>query len=567
MASLTPQEQAWTGEAIASAVIPLLVAFLNSLVAGYALTAGFRERRNVAFAAGPAGVGLWALAWFVSVFNPATLEAMRVLGTTGGLIAMSGFAADALSELDRRRARRLVGLWGGLAVLATASVFLFLETDVGRRYETQLFATFGRALAVAAVPVMVVARLSQRSTADGALLGIVRWSLWSAGLTALAFILFSAAAVARARTLVDPILYVVLLAELLALAYVVHRRIDVHVLLSRAVTYSGLAILVAGATALVFSQLGYRVDVVVVTVTVAIALAATALFMGFSEPVTRQVTRLLFPKHARMEAALSASRGELSALRRRLERAEKLAIAGELAASVAHEIKNPLAPIRGYAQLLEGKLAELPKERRDVFEKGLRIIREETERIDGRVHALLDIARADRARPSIEEELDLNRVVIEAAAVAEAEPGVGKVLRDLDPEIGFVAGDADEMRGALSNLMKNAAEAMLEGGGTTLSITTRRQGDRAVVEVVDDGPGIEGTESERVFQAFYTTKQGGTGLGLAIARSAVEGAGGTLTISPRDGGRGTVARMELLIREGPSKVRSAEAELHTKGAY
>lgn len=563
---MSPGEQTWTGGLIASAVIPLLVALLNLLVAGYALTAGFRERRKLAFAAGPAGVGLWALAWFVSVFNPSTLGPMRVLGAAGGLLAMSGYTVDALLDLDRRRARRWAGLWAGLALAATASVFLLLETELGRHYETQLAATFARALAVAAVPVLVLARLSQKGGAEGPLLGVIRWSLWSAAITGLAFALFTAAAVAGARTLVDPILYVVLLAELLALAYIVHRRIDVHVLLSRAVTYSGLAIIVAGVTALIFSQLGYEVDVVVVTVTVAVSLMATALFMALSDPITRQVARMLFPKHARMEAALSTSRGELSALRRRLERAEKLAIAGELAASVAHEIKNPLAPIRGYAQLLEGKLQQLPEERREVFEKGLRIIREETERIDGRVHALLDIARADRGRPSIEESFDLNRVVIEAALVAEAEPGLEHVLRDLDPEIGFVAGNADEMRGALSNLMKNAAEAMQDGGGSTLSVTTRREGDRVVVEVADDGPGIEQAAVERVFEAFYTTKEGGTGLGLAIARSAVEAAGGTLTIGPRTGARGTVARMALLSREPSSTEPSAETELSTKGA-
>ena len=108
------------------------------------------------------------------------------------------------------------------------------------------------------------------------------------------------------------------------------------------------------------------------------------------------------------------------ALRRRLERAEKLAIAGELAASVAHEIKNPLAPIRGYAQLLGSRLAEVSIAERPVFEKGLNIIREETDRIDQRIAALLEIARSDRATASVEETFDLNRVVIEAAMVAEA---------------------------------------------------------------------------------------------------------------------------------------------------
>src|SRR5688500_16669169 len=85
-------DSVWTAELVASAVVPLLVARLNLLAAGYALTAGLRDRRKLAFAAGPAGVGLWALAWFISVFNPESIRDMRMVGTVGGLIAMSGFA-------------------------------------------------------------------------------------------------------------------------------------------------------------------------------------------------------------------------------------------------------------------------------------------------------------------------------------------------------------------------------------------------------------------------------------------------------------------------------------------
>jgi signal transduction histidine kinase len=536
----------WTAELIASAVIPLLVALLNLLVAGYALTAGLRDRRKLAFAAGPAGVGMWALAWFISVFNPESLEDMRMLGTAGGSIAMSGFALDVLLELPRRIAVRLATLGAAFAAIAAGALFLFLRTKLGSDYEADLGSLGARVLSLSAALVACAGRWTERRHDDPAIRRMARWCLVSAAVTGIGFSIFTALALAGARSFVDPLLFVVLLAELFALAYVVTRRIDVHVLLSRAITYSSLAIVVAAVAALLFAQLGYRIDLALLSLTVATSLMAAALFMGLSEPITRRVERLVFPKHARIEAALAASKGELSALKRRLERAEKLAIAGELAASVAHEIKNPLAPIKGYAQLLHAKLNGLPEEQRELFEKGLRISREETERIDRRVAELLDMARAERTRASSEEQFDLNRVVIEAAAVAEGEPGLLRLERRLDPAAGMVAGNADEMRGALLNLMKNAAEAKQ---GATLEVITRRDGERAIVEIADDGPGIPPEASERVFQAFYTTKAGGTGLGLAIAKSAVEAAGGTIALSPREGG-GTVARIELRGERG-----------------
>src|SRR5688500_1812600 len=301
------------------------------------------------------------------------MEKMRLLGSVGGVIAMSGFAADALLEIPRRVAMRLAIFGAVLALSATGSIAIFLETKIGQRFELDVTSFSARALAVSAAIVVFLARWTQRPDR------MARWCIHSSWITALGFALFTALALTGARSFVDPLLFVVLLAELFALAYIVTHRIDLHVLLSRAVAYSGLAILVAAIAAIAYAQLGYAIDLAVVSVTVATSLMAAALFMGVSDPLTRRVERLMFPQHAKMEAALAASRGEMSALKRRLERAEKLAIAGELAASVAHEIKNPLAPIKGYAQLLEGKLSHLPEEQRPQFEKGLRIIREETE--------------------------------------------------------------------------------------------------------------------------------------------------------------------------------------------
>ena len=519
-------------------MLPLLVALFNLLVAGYAMAAARGDRSRLAFAFGPAGVGIWAVAWFVSLFDPGSLQAMRLVGTIGGLVAISGFAADALRELSWARIGWVLG--SAAALVAVAAVLVSKSV----LYEVDLVSFLPRTAAVAIAGVVAAARwLSRNKDAETRQLSLRVVTV--IGACAVGYAGFAVYAYWDGRAGIDPLLLVVLVAECLALVYIAHRRVEVRILLSRAVTYAILSMAVAVVAALVFGLLGYEVDVVVLTVTVAIALFAAILFMGLGELMSSGFEQLLFPERARLTRALGASRGEIAALKRRLERAEKLAIIGELAASVAHEIKNPLAPIRGYAQLLSDKLGSLSPEERELFERGLGIIQEESDRIDGRVQSLLQLARSERQTASFQESLELNRVVLEAAAVAEGEEGVAEIASDLDPSVGRVVGNEDELRGALLNLLKNAAEAMAGTDGSRIDVRTHREAERVVVLVEDEGPGLPPDGADRIFEAFYTTKEGGTGLGMAIARSAVEAAGGTIRIDPRSGRRGAVVRIEL----------------------
>lgn len=528
-----------------SAIVALVVALLNLLVAGYTVTTArersLRDPSRVAFAAGPAGVGVWALAWFVSLFDEASLDGARALGTAGGLVAITGFAVDALLSLDRRRALRIAA--GALA--ATIAIVGLVAALAARSHEVFGFTFVARVASLAGVGATIVAHGYAWTSARDDERRLARSVLFTSLGTVVFCGVLALAAFLGDRTIVDPLLLVVLLAELWALVYILQHRVEVRLLLSHSLTYVLLSSVVALVAAGVFRVLGYAPDPVAIAVTVMIALLASALFMGTSTRLTSHVERLLFPEQARLQQALATSRGELSALRRRLERAEKLAIAGELAASVAHEIKNPLAPIRGYAQLLEGRLGSVDERERAMFTKGLAIIREETDRIDRRIAELLAAARAERATASVEDTADLNRVVIEAVLVASGEAGRIRVEQHLDPKLGRVVGNEDELRGAISNLLKNAIEAMQGTDGRVVDVVTRLEEARAIVEVVDEGPGLAPRDAERVFDAFYTTKQGGTGLGLAIARSAVEAAGGTISLEDRGTARGAIARIAL----------------------
>jgi signal transduction histidine kinase len=240
--------------------------------------------------------------------------------------------------------------------------------------------------------------------------------------------------------------------------------------------------------------------------------------------------------------------------RSRLERAERLAIAGELAASVAHEIKNPLAALRGYAELLGDSPGHVAPEQRERFEKAVRIIREESDRIDAKVAQLLSLGRAPKGRLE-GRPLDVSRVVLEAVAVAEGEVDIPPIVPRLDPTL-KVVGDEDELRGVLLNLLKNAGDAMRGGTGGHIEVVARKEEGSVAIEVRDQGRGLGEVDREQLFRPFYTTKSQGTGLGLAISRSAVEAAGGRLSLLPREDRAGAVARVVLpAVVEGASSAR------------
>ncbi|MGC4114626.1 MAG: ATP-binding protein [Myxococcales bacterium] len=135
-------------------------------------------------------------------------------------------------------------------------------------------------------------------------------------------------------------------------------------------------------------------------------------------------------------------------------------------------------------------------------------------------------------------------------AVARDEPQTPELKVWLAPVAGEVVGDEDEIRGAVANLLDNAVEAS-EADRRPVEIRTGMADGRAFVEIKDEGCGIAPADVERLFRPFHTTKTKGTGLGLVIARSAVEAAGGKVTLAPREEGKGAVARIELAMAAAP----------------
>ena len=222
---------------------------------------------------------------------------------------------------------------------------------------------------------------------------------------------------------------------------------------------------------------------------------------------------------------------------------EKLAALGEMAAVLAHEIRNPLGAIRGHAQLAAARLAG--------DERGARSIATviaETTRLAALVDALLRYARP---RPPDRQDTDFGALcesVVALAADEAAAVGVSfSVERDAEGPHGSC--DADQVEQVLLNLVRNALQAQPDGGRAL--VTARRERDGVTIRVEDSGPGIPSADRDRVFAPFVTSRAEGTGLGLAIARQIAEAHGGSLTVGESEmGGAALVLRLPDALPRG-----------------
>lgn len=239
----------------------------------------------------------------------------------------------------------------------------------------------------------------------------------------------------------------------------------------------------------------------------------------------------------------------------RMKERERLAALGEMAAGLAHEIRNPLGAIKGAAQYLQA--SPIGEEDREF----LGIIVEEADRLNRVVSQFLDYARPLQVDLSPASLADIARAVIQLVQAQGPPPGCELILA-ADPDLPPVQVDVEKVKQVALNLVQNAIEAL--GGPGTVRVAVRRagaaprlpgeaesgwmirragalaSGERGVAEVVvsDDGPGISAEDLEKLFIPFFTTKERGTGLGLAVCERIVRAHGGEIEVRTRPG-RGT----------------------------
>ena len=216
-----------------------------------------------------------------------------------------------------------------------------------------------------------------------------------------------------------------------------------------------------------------------------------------------------------------------------MQQAAQLSLVGDLAAGLAHEIKNPLAGIQGVVDILLRR-----RDAGDPDSEALRGIRSEVDRIDQTVRALLD-----RARPRVlaTKLSSLTDVVHRAVNVARAQalaPSEGRIAIQLNvpAEPIVISIDAAKIEDAVLNLIINAIEASENNGSVSVRIfhsppdEVNTQGDEVVIEVSDKGRGISEENLSRIFNPFFTTTKGGTGLGLPAVRRIIRAHGGRVEV-------------------------------------
>ncbi len=246
-------------------------------------------------------------------------------------------------------------------------------------------------------------------------------------------------------------------------------------------------------------------------------------------------------------AGLAAFRLGMARIQREAQRVQSLALLGTFAAEVAHEVRNPLAAIRGAVQFLreEARRGGL----RDDLASYLELVDDEVERLDQVVTGYHSLARPTSLQ---NQRVDAGKVVRDLSTLQQRAIPTNVTLRvEVDDGLPLVRGDAGRLRQALLNLVRNAVHAMPSGG--TLTIRARseqgRKRDRTVLlEVEDSGVGISKKDLDSVFKPFYSTSAGGSGLGLAVTQRIAEEHQGTLLVRSA-AGKGSIFALVLPAEE------------------
>lgn len=240
-----------------------------------------------------------------------------------------------------------------------------------------------------------------------------------------------------------------------------------------------------------------------------------------------------------------------NASHKQLEETSNLVAMGKAIAGVAHDIKTPLISIGGFIRLVRKHLSPESPDR-----EKLELAVKETERLESLVKEMLDFSRPlalTIARNDV-------RTIVQSIAPLLQDQAKRRGV-SIDTAVGSISisieCDENRMRQALLNLVGNAVEASPEGGQVRIRTTQER--GRAIIDVVDEGPGIPAEIMDRIFIPFFTTKSGGTGLGLAIVAKIAQAHRGRV-LGLKNPGRGMTFRLILPVRQAKTRQRDEDAE-------
>ncbi|MCB9851827.1 MAG: hypothetical protein H6819_01925 [Phycisphaerales bacterium] len=249
------------------------------------------------------------------------------------------------------------------------------------------------------------------------------------------------------------------------------------------------------------------------------------------------VTDRLKQAHDRLTAEVARLSGEIKLKNAELRRKDRLAALGEMAAGLAHEVRNPLGGIALYSSKLERDLSDRPESMLAASR-----ITQGVRDLDRLVSEILDFAQEDRLERQSVPLGSILTMVEDGAAHWSERSGATLLIDPAAREVGVFC-DAQRLRQVLLNLVINGLQAA--GAGGRVQLTAKRRGKETQIDVWDTGPGIPAEVRDRIFNPFFTTKDTGTGLGLAIVHRIIEAHGGTVRVTSdaKTGGARFVMRL------------------------
>jgi len=241
---------------------------------------------------------------------------------------------------------------------------------------------------------------------------------------------------------------------------------------------------------------------------------------------------------------LHTQTSELVAAEEQLRASQKLSALGQLSASLAHEVKNPLAAIRGAVEILSDDFP--PGHPKHEFSE---ILLKETSRLSNTVEEVLRYSRNQKSGPESPPLEPLPQVLERVTTLLNNNFHKKNITlqTDLPPEADHFLINGDKMAQVFINLLLNSCESLEKNG--TIQVKAIQNDEQLQIIFEDNGPGIPELERENIFTPFYSTRKEGTGLGLAISSRIVESYGGTISVGSRKQGRGVVFTVSLPRQE------------------
>jgi nitrogen fixation/metabolism regulation signal transduction histidine kinase len=249
---------------------------------------------------------------------------------------------------------------------------------------------------------------------------------------------------------------------------------------------------------------------------------------------------------AQLGKSFNRMTAELLTQKERLVQTERVAAWRELARRLAHELKNPLFPLQLTVENLLRAKTLSPEQFDEVFRESSSTLLAEISNLKTIINRFSEFSKMPHPQLQPVPVNEILRAVVKLFQAQLQAPGRAPITcqLELDENLGTMAADPDLLHRALSNLVLNAMDAMAKGG--ILTLRTRRDDGKVIIEVSDTGAGMSREECERIFTPYYTSKEHGTGLGLAIVQSVVSDHGGRINVQS-EAGRGTTFVIELPI--------------------